>query len=741
MSASDWEEVKRLAADFQRAQLTSSIQRLSERNCIEIINKLIERNQIEVVFTTDGKEYITPDHLIKEIKDELYVHNGRINLVELAKILSVDLNVISAKAAQIEESTPTITIVNGQLIEQSYINSLCEEINDKLQQHGQIKIADLTSLYDLPSDFLRSTIERQLGKTINAKQDKQDQHMFFTESFIERNKCTVRGALLALTKPVSVSALLNLCNIQDRIFLSVIEELNDSKSLPGTITGKQGINSMYIPSIYLKSQISWASTFFDQNGYLKFSALNRLGISDHNSFIKRNFGNMNVVMLDSCAVGSIIFDQVDAAIDDVISTGTFIDIMSLLPSTFEEKDAEMILNSVIKKKTSAKNLHIFNSTVVVTDSYLRNLMNSFTSIVETKAKECVSSGEYIKRFVNLDKVTSGRDDDRGDSKADRKEERRKKAAEGKGGGGTQGRETKTKSTKKKYMKNTQSKFDDDDSDNAMDGDKKSGSRSEILTMDDVKEVLNGIEALEEDGSEELIDALAEHLYPAVNKNAMEVAKSCYESSIASSHQDIRKKHNELQQKLNDLILKIRLFEKGLKQFTAKDVQQQLVKYLLKSICTDVANDIFAHVAEENMKIDGKEMTTELRVKILNSVPNDIKDTLQQLHKSLTSSTLDDFLNIIDAAVGPGICDIILKKLDKKRERPELLNHRQQLIELLNTSTDPALVLHLTSLIVFQGVTQTILHASSTFVPTILKFIEPHIPNNTFNTLQVYQGKR
>lgn len=66
--ATSWEEVKRLAADFQRAQLTSSVQRLSDRNCIEIVKKLISMKLIDVVFTTSGKEYITPQHLHKEIK-------------------------------------------------------------------------------------------------------------------------------------------------------------------------------------------------------------------------------------------------------------------------------------------------------------------------------------------------------------------------------------------------------------------------------------------------------------------------------------------------------------------------------------------------------------------------------------------------------------------------------------------------------------------------------------------------
>lgn len=51
--------------------------RLSERNCIEIVNKLVECKLLDVVFTTDGKEYVTPQQVQKEIKDDLYVHGGK----------------------------------------------------------------------------------------------------------------------------------------------------------------------------------------------------------------------------------------------------------------------------------------------------------------------------------------------------------------------------------------------------------------------------------------------------------------------------------------------------------------------------------------------------------------------------------------------------------------------------------------------------------------------------------------
>ena len=74
---SDWEEVKRLAADFQRAQLSSTTHKLSERNCVELVQKLINLGLIEVIYTTDGKEYLTPSELEKEIKEELFVEGGQ----------------------------------------------------------------------------------------------------------------------------------------------------------------------------------------------------------------------------------------------------------------------------------------------------------------------------------------------------------------------------------------------------------------------------------------------------------------------------------------------------------------------------------------------------------------------------------------------------------------------------------------------------------------------------------------
>lgn len=75
-------------------------------------------------------------------------------MVELAKTLNVDLSHINARISEIEKSSGC-SIIMGQLINKTYQKTIAEEVNDRLQRDGQITIADLTKIYDLPGDFLQ----------------------------------------------------------------------------------------------------------------------------------------------------------------------------------------------------------------------------------------------------------------------------------------------------------------------------------------------------------------------------------------------------------------------------------------------------------------------------------------------------------------------------------------------------------------------------------------------------------
>ncbi|CAH1800042.1 unnamed protein product, partial [Owenia fusiformis] len=335
----DWEEVKRLAADFQRAQLSSTVQKLSERNCIEIVSKLVEQNLLDIIYTTDGKEYLTHQEVSKEIREELQVHGGRINLVELQTILNIDFSHIESKVNELVKNDKSLRLVLGQLIERSYVDGLVEEINDKLHETGQITVAELTKLYDLPATFLSEVVQDYIGKGIDGRLDEANRGVIFTESFVARHRSKIRGAFSAVTKPTPLMTVINRLQLQERLFYSILEELVKGGRLAGAINGGRNDKSTYIPDIYSKTQNDWVSSFYNQNGYLEYDAMARLGITDAKSYIKKNFKKENVVYLSTCCVGKMLQDQMEAQLDEALSSSGWVDAQPFLPSILSEKDA------------------------------------------------------------------------------------------------------------------------------------------------------------------------------------------------------------------------------------------------------------------------------------------------------------------------------------------------------------------------------------------------------------------
>ncbi|XP_001607207.1 E3 UFM1-protein ligase 1 homolog [Nasonia vitripennis] len=718
MTTADWDEVKRLAADFQKAQLSYTLQKLSERNCVEIIMKLTENKLLDVIFTNDGKEYVTPQHLAKEIKDELYIHGGRVNLAELANILNVDLSQISKIASDIEKHDKGVKIILGQLIDRNYIAKIAEEINDKLNQNGFISIADLTLNYDLPAEFLQSLIEKELGKSIFGKQDTQDPRIFYNQGYVARNEAKIRGALSAITKPTPISAVLGQCSVPERIFFAILENLQEKQQVPGVVTGKQSSNSIYVPTIYSKTQSEWVDNFYKQNGYLEYDALSRLGISDPKSFVKRHFSNESLVYLDTVAVGPVLIDQVDANIEEVVATGSYTDIYPLLPSVFSSQDVERLLKESSSRMKSS--IHIFATTVIVSDAYLQALYKQLEPLAEKKAKEAVESGKWLQSIVE-NKLKS-KTSDVSDNKVDRKAERRKKASSGKAGGGSQGRETKTKSTKKKYQ---QGKSQDFDSDDEPSGPTHGKVQLELVNTTDIKKELNKDENLAD--MDEFIDDLSAHLQLLLNKQVAVIAEQ-----LSQKHKSTDL--NEVDDRLNAIITNMRVFDKGIKCLDKHD-QTPMAKYLLKTLGVDFTTEIFKLAAHQNVIQCSPNLTSEARQKMLLDLPKEVKEPLTNLHKAVAGNSVEDFFNTIEPAMS--VCCLVLKKYDKKKDRPVIIGHREALLEQLNNTQDPALTLHLTTTILFTAATQNALHMSGRHVSSILSFLQPLLEQSTIATLNKY----
>lgn len=454
----------------------------------------------------------------------------------------------------------------------------------------------------------------------------------------------------------------------------------------------------------------------------EYDALIRLGISDPPNFIKRHFPNENIIFLDSVAVGTSIRDQIDSNIEEAIATGSFVDISPLLPSVFSDKDMEMLLK--IAEKKINNNTYVFAKTVIMSDVFLQSLNKSFEAMAEAKAREAVASGQWFQTIAE-NKIKSKSADLIFESKGNKKE-RRKRAATGKAGGGNQGRETKTKSTKKKYL---QGKIRDNESDDENIKVASTKIELKLVYLDDIKN-----EIAKDDNLtiiDDLVDELALYLEQKINNYAISIADQLAQNNKTTNL-------SEIEERLNILITNIKIFDKGIKHMDKTD-QPALTKYLLKSLVTDFINELFKLAAQQNMLQFPENITTEIRQKILLDLPEDVKEPLNNIHKSITGNSIDDFLNFVDAAMAT--CCLVLKKYDKKKERPFILGHREALLEELNGTQDPALALHLVTSILFTAATQSVLHMSGRHVSTVLSFLQTQLQLPTMKILFKYHGMK
>ena len=624
---------------------------------------MLEKGLLDLVFTTDGKEYLTHDHLRREIEDELFVNGGRINLVELSKILCVDLQKIQPVAEKIAEEDSKVTLILGQLVSSDYVLRIASEINERLNQNGEINVSELTGAYDLPSDFLlHEVVENNLGRIIFGKQDSSNPRLFYTAAFISRCKARIRGALAAITKPTPITALLSQTGVQERIFFSLTNDVSQT----GTITSRSTAGS-YIPHVYTKTQSEWVKSFFKQNGYLEYESVTALGVgSDPKPFIQKQLSAEKMTFLDKCVVGQRIIDQVESTLEESIATSSFLDISTILPSVIGEQDIEKLIQ-VILTPSKQRLTQIFGS-LIVTTKYVDNLLKPVYLIADTNAKASVDAGAYQKFIAEKSIKQKDIDIDEG-GKSDKREERRKKASGGKAGGGAQGRETKTKSTKKHQRGGKNKDFDDSGSDEDSSVMKKK-SKDQNLALVTIAEIKKAIkDTLENDGLEDVAGEIANYYHLQINKYAQNKAQELYEASLQNSMQSRKQNHSSLQDRLNNLLSDIRLYEKGLKMFTSSEIQSQLTKYLMKSLGTDFCNEIALYVAQESElsfpNTTSAQLHPEQRNRIAVECAASFKPLLVALNKSLIGS-VEDFLVAAENILPP--CSMIVKKIDKKKDK-------------------------------------------------------------------------
>ena len=387
------EGLKELRARLISVQQKAPGNKLSERNVVEIMQKLVEKYKLELIFTLSGKEYLTPSRLMQDIIREV-TNEGRVNLLELPNVLNVSIEHLELYAASI--TNKDIFLINGHLMSSFYIENLCQEINLNLQEFGQVTLSELTYKYSLPATFLKEQIEKRLGSTIKAQFSKNN--TLVTDTYLIRHLGKLRGALRAITKPYDLKA------YDQSLVVLQVNELINSGQIKGTLDG-----IIFIPQVYQNTVWDEIQSYYFVNKYIEYDFIKRrLAYIDDNDYksVCNKLGNGE--NLTDCYINVELIDDFKNRVKEIMRNKNFMDFFDLeFPSCISEDDFEGFLSEGIY---NASHYIYTNSALEQAVLLLNPLILAFTEEskeqVKGKKKDSVLSIEIIlaelkkKKYLN-----------------------------------------------------------------------------------------------------------------------------------------------------------------------------------------------------------------------------------------------------------------------------------------------------------------------------------------------------
>eukprot|EP01097_Dermamoeba_algensis_P009643 TRINITY_DN6880_c0_g1_i1.p1 TRINITY_DN6880_c0_g1~~TRINITY_DN6880_c0_g1_i1.p1 ORF type:complete len:728 (+),score=218.78 TRINITY_DN6880_c0_g1_i1:52-2235(+) len=685
------DEIRKLQEQFKKLQEQDTSHRLSERNCVEIILKLIALKKIDLIYTMDGKEYLTPQQLEYEIKDEIMAHKGRLNVVDLQPILNVDLSHIEAKVQEIIAKDRTLQYDNGEIIANYYLDGIVEEINETLEETGELSIEELAGRFNLGVEYLSERLEQRLNKGIKAH---LEDGILYTEAHVERQEAIVRGALSAFTRPVALAQVISKTSVAEKLFFHVLDKLMSQGRLAGNVQGKAE-RAQFVPSIFEKNREKAVEQFFKQNGYIAYNYLTKLQIANPKDHLKNKFKGLS---LQTCYISSDLLIQVEANLQNAIATDSYIDVLPLLPPILSMSDIQAILqaDSFLQQSLKSEKAVIFIDTYVCSKGFL----NQCLALLEKRVQDNCKKPENKKLLLS---------DSNPEIESDAKSKKGKKApepAKGKKGGKGKGKKAR-----------------DDDDDDEGSGKGKVYEYSALFPHEEMVTLLTDHFS---ELSSDLIEEIVNNLEGSLNEIAKKTAQSLFTATT-----DKKKVAADFSSKFDNLYFNFLLFLESAKAFP--EPSSVLDKHLLKTVGNDIVNLIVEQQAHHHFIEVDKIKTASERNAIIAKIPV-ISKSLDKLVKTLSSEKADDFVEELDQIADK--CEIKLKKFDKKASKALSMQHREELLKQLHSETDISKIYHLALVLQYYKSFSQILHIPGRFLSQVLSVLKSQkLPENVVSLLE------
>ncbi|XP_027087980.1 E3 UFM1-protein ligase 1 homolog isoform X1 [Coffea arabica] len=766
------EELLELQRQFEFAQQAKSSIRLSERNVVELVQKLQQLGIIDfdLLHTTSGKEYITPEQLRKEMAAEIR-KLGRVSLIDLADITGVDLYHVETQAGHIVSNDSTLMLINGEIISNSYWDIVAEEINERLQECSQIVLAEIAAQLQVGSELVVSVLEPRLGTLVKGR---LEGGQLYTPAYVARVSAMVRGAARGIFVPTNLSALWN--SLQDllqetdgasgvAVEGSFFQSLFNGLVKEGEILGSLRAGVHWTPSVFAMAQKECVDSFLSQNSYISYEALQKLGIPQPVQYLQARYPEG--IPLVTLFVHPSIIEMLDASAEDAIERGSWMDSLSVLPASFGSQDASKILSlcpSVQKSLKSSKAI-ILGESYIFSNGFVKDLFDHLEKGIETlNLPAFASTGQsdnlHVIKDASVRHDTLPESNETGTGKQAVEKGSKKKKGKFTGNTKVEAAEsdpdyhelapTKSKKNQKKGKAPTSLQLSDSKLGLRKD-DRMEESHNAISEEWLIPKIMALIPDLEEQGigdPETILVPLASYLRPMLLNSLKERRKAAFTQNA----QRMKRVLDNLQHKIDESFLNIQLYEKALDLFEDDPSTSVLLhKHLLRTTATSMVDTLLLDLDIHNKLRNGMEVEEPQKPKksepaslspgdraaLAKSLARPLSVKALALVEALEAKRVETFMTALRAIAEES--GLILKKLDKKLERSLLHSYRKDLTSQISDETDPISLLPKVVSLLYVQIHGRALQAPGRAISIAVSRLKDKLDDPAFKVLADYQA--
>ncbi|KAJ1261325.1 hypothetical protein BS78_09G020700 [Paspalum vaginatum] len=766
-------ELLELQRQLEAAQSARSSVRLSERNVVELVQKLQERGIIDfdLLHTTSGKEYITSDHLKHEIKTEIK-KRGRASLVDLSDTLGVDLYHVERQSQKVVSDDPTLMLINGEIMSQSYWDTVTEEINLKLQERSQIALAEIAAQLHIGSELVINILEPRLGTIVKGR---LEGGQLYTPAYVSRITAMVRGAARGITVPTNLPSVWNSLQQQLQemhgsgvsVEASFFQSIFNGLLKEGAVLGSIRAGGQWTPAVFAHAQKESVDAFFSQNSYIGYDVLQKLAIPQPKQYLEARYPDG--IALDAVFVHPSVVDMLDTAVGDAIENGHWIDSLSVLPSYISGSDATKILSICpsLQKAIKSSKAVLFGESCVFSIVFIKGIFDRLEKDMDSFGiRHSVGQGKPVNMNVGSEHKTgsgqhSGTKDlaDNDTSSTSVSSDRATKKKRGKGTGSTKGGSLEKDDDNEESIPVKGKKSNRKNKDTGSSGDVKHGGKkaSEKMKEDSAnifpdelieQKILAVAPELEElagvDDSNDPLKLLSSHLRPMLVDSWMKKRNTM----LSGNAERRRRLLDNLQKQIDEAVLDMQLYEKALDVFEDDPATSSILhKHLLRSMGTPIVDKVLVTLDKDSKLKNGMEvedseeehvqLSTTDRTSLAKDLPGSLSLKAQAVIEALEGKRFDSFMDALrDILEESGLT---FKKLDKRLERTMLHSYRKDLTAQVSSENDPVSFLPKVVALLFLQSYNKALQAPGRAVGAVITLLKDKLPASTYKVLADYHS--